>query len=153
MLGDDINAAATSCSSPPLRPVPNVPHQLPTMHHFTSHHSTQGSSQQERAQRLLVEGCGLRPGLSPGSAPSLSSSEQPPPPKLVPIFKKRPSRRASPALLGLRSQETSQLTRMTFPAHNRVSPQPGQPQFRCPLKTTLKQSSERAGGESVAPVT
>lgn len=182
MLGDDINAAATSCSSPPLLQVLNVPHQLPTMPHFTSQHSSQGCSQQDRTQRLLVDDCEFRPGLSHGSASSFSSSEQPTPPKLVPIFKKRrPSHQASLALLRLRkqkellpgtSQETGRvtlasfgtralpiaasspfhLTTMTFPALNLVSAQPGQPRlwvppaakFRCPLKTTFKQRSERA---------
>lgn len=154
------------------------------MPHFTSQHSTQGSSQQDRAQRLLVDDCGFRPSLSHGSASSFCSSEQSTPPKLVPIFKKRrPSRQASLALLRLRkqkelllgtSQETgrvtlasfgtralpitssspspSRLTTMTFPALNLVSAPPGQPRLwvppaaksRCHLKTTFKQSSERA---------
>lgn len=158
MLGDDINTAATSCRSPPLPQVPNVPHQLPTMPHFASQHSTQASSQQESAQRL--QDCGFRTGLSHGSASSSSSSEQSTPPKLVPIFtKRRPSRQASLALLRLRRQkellpgasgETSHLTPRTFPAHHLVRAPPGQPRlwappaakFRCPLKTTTEQSSE-----------
>ncbi|XP_056868632.1 uncharacterized protein C18orf63 [Takifugu flavidus] len=174
VLGDDINTAATSCRSPPLPQVPNVPHQLPTMPHFASQHSTQGSSQQERAQRL--QDCGFRTGLSHGSASSSSSSEQSTPPKLVPIFtKRRPSRQASLALLRLRRQkerlpgasgETSHLTPMTFPAHNLVRAPPGQPRlwappaakFRCPLKTTTEQSSEaipkhRTSSDSSSQVT
>lgn len=126
------------------------------------------TSQQDRAQKVLVEDCGFRPGPSPGSASSFSSSEQSTPPKLVPIFKRRrPSRQADPALLRLReqkvllpgtSQETSQWTRMTFPAHNLVSPKPGQPRlwvppaatFRCPLKTTSEQGSDSSSQVSLS---
>ncbi|TNM96645.1 hypothetical protein fugu_016306 [Takifugu bimaculatus] len=143
------------------------------MPHFASQHSTQGPSQQERAQRL--QDCGFRTGLSHGSASSSSSSEQSTPPKLVPIFtKRRPSRQASLALLRLRRQEllpgasgeTSHLTPMTFPAHNLVRAPPGQPRlwappaakFRCPLKTTTEQSSEaiskhRTSSDSSSQVT
>lgn len=146
MLGDDINPAAASCSSPPLLQVPDVPRQLPTMPHFASQQPTQGSSQQDRTQRLLVDDCGFRPGSS------FSSSEQPTPPKLVPIFKRRrPSRQAR--LEGESGSRTlASLGTRARPIASSISPQPGQPRlrvpppakFRCPLKTTWKQSSERA---------
>lgn len=167
MLRDDINTAATSCSSLPLLRAPHAPHQLPTMPHLSSQPSTQGASQQGRAQRLLVADCGFRPGPSHGSASSFSSSEPPTPPKLVPIFRKRPPPRqasleaqsgslTSAPPIASSSPYPSHLTTMTFPAHNLVRPHPGPPRLwvppaakvRCPLKTTLKGGSGGAGAIS-----
>lgn len=119
MLGEDIDPAATSSSSPPLLQVLNVSHRLPTTPPFASQHHRPVPSQPDRAHRLLVNECGFGPGLS--QAPVFSSasscpqvptasyeppSEQTSPAKWVPVFKKRrPSRQDSLALQPV-SQQT-----------------------------------------------